>query len=140
MKNTSFHLRIHNVPKIEWNYGQWNDGIIHTYLSQLLGKVPHRCEHSHNNHFMYFNKPHGPRTKKKRNNNQNRKRTVPDNWNPPTELLYLPFDDFMEKAKDEENWSTESQHWYYRLIGCGNDGQCVLSCNTFVNVLFVMSH
>ena len=95
--------------------------------SQLLGKVPHRCDHSHNNHFTHFNKPHEPRTKKKRNNNQNRKRMVPDNWKPPTELLHLPFDDFMEKAKDEENWSTESQHWYYCLMRGGNDGDCVLS-------------
>ena len=53
---------IRNDPSVLRTVERWNHP---HYLSQLLGKVPHRCEHSHNNHFMYFNKPHEPRTKKK---------------------------------------------------------------------------
>lgn len=115
---------IRNDPSVLRTVERWNHP---HYLSQLLGKVPHRCEHSQNNHFMYFNKPRPPSRKKKTN-----QKNVPEDWKPPTELLHLSFDEFMEKANDEGNWSTKSQHWYYRLIGCGNDGQCDFNSSEYL--------
>lgn len=90
------------------------------YMNQLMGDVPHRCEYSHNNHFMYFNNPNNKRGKQ----NKRKKKNVPENWSPPTELIHIAFQEWLTKANTPTFWTTDAQHWYYRLIGCGGEGQC----------------
>lgn len=107
---------VNNDIKMMRTVERWNHP---GYLRQLMGKVPHRCEYSQNNHFMYFNNPNGGK-KKRRKRNKN----VPVGWSPPTELIHIPFEEWYSKANTPQFWSTDAQHWYYRLIGCGSDGRC----------------
>jgi len=105
---------VRNDPAVMRTSERWNQP---GYMEKLLGDQPHRTEYSPNNHFMYWQKP-----KKK----MRKKGLVPEDWTPPTEMMRMPFAEWLEhaNAKDESLLGPDMEHWYYRLIGCGEQGDC----------------
>ena len=106
---------VQNDPNVMRTVERWNQP---DYLRKLLGeKTKYRTEFSHNNHFMYWNRP-GKR--------QRMKGQVPEDWKPPTEMTRMTFPHWLEHANvtDEELLQPEKDHWYFRLIGCGEMGDC----------------
>ena len=105
-----------NDPAVLKTAERWNAP---GYMERLLGDVPHRCEYSENNHFMYFT-PGG--TGKHRN------QKVPEGWTEPTKLMRLTYREWLKHANVSEAFLGPDQpHWYFRLIGCGlmgNEGTC----------------
>jgi len=88
------------------------------YLHELLGeKTKYRTEFSHDNHFMYWNQP-----KKK----ARKEGLVPEDWSPPTEMTRMPYKEWLKHANitNIENVEADEDHWYFRLIGCGEMGSC----------------
>mmetsp|Transcript_17015 Transcript_17015/g.24717 ORF Transcript_17015/g.24717 Transcript_17015/m.24717 type:complete len:499 (+) Transcript_17015:1-1497(+) len=86
------------------------------YMEKLLGeKTRYRTEYSEDNHFMYWTKP------KKKNRDM-----VPENWSPPTDMMRMPFKKWLDHANvtDESLLGPDREHWYFRLIGCGEMGRC----------------
>ena len=84
------------------------------YMDDLLGKVKHRTEFSPNNHFMYWNRPDP--------------KHVATNWTAPTKMLRMPYQEWLSHANvtDESQLTSHMDHWYFRLIGCGemDHGKC----------------
>jgi len=106
---------IHNDPAVIRTVERWNQP---NYLRKLLGpRTRYRTEFSHNNHFMYWSKP----GKRQRKNGD-----VPPDWKPPTEMQRTTFDQWLGHANvtDEELLQPDRDHWYFRLIGCGEMGDC----------------
>ena len=105
---------VQNDPKVMRTVERWNQP---DYLQKLLGNIHHRTEFSHNNHFMYWQKP-------SRRNIE--KGIVPEDWKPPTKMIRMPFDEWLRHANvtDERLLDPDHDHWYYRLIGCGEMGDC----------------
>ncbi len=105
---------IRNDPVVSRTTERWNQP---EYMEQLLGKIPHRTEYSPNNHFMYWNNP-----KKK----AKRRGLVPRDWKPPTKMMRMPYEEWLEHAtvEDDSLLGPDMEHWYYRLIGCGYQGNC----------------
>ncbi len=105
---------IRNDPVVSRTVERWNQP---KYMEKLMGKIPHRTEYSPNNHFMYWQKP----KKKARRNG-----LVPRDWEPPTEMLRMPYSEWLEHAtvEDDSLLGPDMEHWYYRLIGCGAEGKC----------------
>jgi hypothetical protein len=86
------------------------------YMQKLLGKrTRYRTEYSPNNHFMYWMKP---RKKDIRDN------VVPEDWKPPTEMLRMPYSEWFQHANvSDDQLGPDTEHWYFRLIGCGEMGR-----------------
>ncbi len=106
---------VYNDPAVLRTVERWNQPY---YLNKLLGsRTRYRTEYSHNNHFMYWSKP----GKKQRKNGD-----VPKDWVPPTEMQRTTFDQWLQHANvtDEELLQPNVDHWYFRLIGCGEMGDC----------------
>jgi hypothetical protein len=88
------------------------------YITKMVGeRTRYRTEFSHDNHFMYWQRP----GKKARQHGD-----VPEDWKPPTEMKRMPFPQWLEHANitDEELLQPDMDHWYFRLIGCGEMGEC----------------
>ena len=114
---------VQNDPKVMRTAERWNQP---NYLMDLLGDTTHyRTEFSPNNHFMYWNKP----GKKQRQNGN-----VPENWKPPTKMGRMKFPKWLEHANvtDEELLQPDHEHWYFRLIGCGEMGDCDKDSSEFL--------
>jgi hypothetical protein len=115
-------------PSVHQTVERWNDD---GYMDKLMGEVPHRCEFSPNNHFMYWVPPHIHRDikpppgmsllrpKKKHFHNVE----TPSNWTQPTEMLRMKYKDWLKHANvSDDKLGPDMPHWYYRLIGCGEMG------------------
>jgi len=99
------------------------------YMRRLLGPVPHRTEYSPDNHFMYWMSPNANKKKGKKNRNNKNPRKVPirqpEGWTPPTKMIRMPYDEWLEHANvTDDMLGPDNPHWYYRLIGCGEMGKC----------------
>lgn len=106
---------VQNDPAVMRTVERWNQP---GYIRSLLGeRTRYRTEFSHNNHFMYWNKPN----KRARANGK-----VPEDWRPPTKMSRMTYPDWLEHANvtDEELLRPNKDHWYFRLIGCGEMGSC----------------
>jgi hypothetical protein len=105
---------VQNDPQVLRTVERWNQP---AYLQELLGKTKYRTEFSHDNHFMYWQKP----TKKMKE-----KGRVPEDWEPPTHMTRMKFESWLEHANvtDKALLQPNRDHWYYRLIGCGEMGDC----------------
>ena len=112
-------------PEVAWTAERWNAP---TYMERLMNDVPHRCEYSINNHFMYWNKPEKDanslrRQRKVRKFGMGMHITKPDNWTQPTEMMRMRYDDWIQHANvTDDLLGPDQPHWYYRLIGCGDMG------------------
>lgn len=126
-----------NDPEVARTVERWNQP---GYMDDLLKGVKHRTEYSHNNHFMYHLPPKNKKGQKKRGRMFDK---TPDNYVPPTEMMRMPYKDWLEHAnvtagneggkshKDDDEKDVEEDdvvgpdkdHWYFRLIGCGLTGQ-----------------
>eukprot|EP00555_Chaetoceros_dichaeta_P009227 CAMPEP_0198260320 /NCGR_PEP_ID=MMETSP1447-20131203/9326_1 /TAXON_ID=420782 /ORGANISM="Chaetoceros dichaeta, Strain CCMP1751" /LENGTH=334 /DNA_ID=CAMNT_0043947951 /DNA_START=325 /DNA_END=1326 /DNA_ORIENTATION=- len=105
---------VRDDPQVLRTTERWNQP---EYLDKLLGDTLHRTEYSPNNHFMFWNKPN-PRSKRK----------IIEDWKPPTEMLKMPYQEWLSHANitDNSKLGPDMEHWYYRLIGCGTlaNGRC----------------
>jgi len=101
-------------PSVLRTVQRWNHP---DYLREVLNNEPHRAEFSHDNHFMYWQRP---RTRDTRQNLRE------EGWKPPTEMLEMTYDDWLSKANttDRPDYPNEADHWYFRLIGCGMFSNC----------------
>lgn len=100
---------VRNDPKVMRTVERWNQP---KYLDRMLKNKKYRTEYSPNNHFMYW------MAKKKKN--------TPDGWKPPTEMIRMTYKDWLSHANitDESKLGPDMEHWYFRLIGCGEMGNC----------------
>jgi hypothetical protein len=103
-----------NDPEVLRSVERWNQD---SYLNKLIeNDVKHRTEYSHDNHFMYWQKPrvYGNQSKKK----------MLKNWKAPTQMIRMTYGHWLEKANS--TYATQvtpnQDHWYFRLIGCGEMG------------------
>jgi hypothetical protein len=105
---------IRNDPAVMRAVERWNQP---DYLSKLLGDKRYITEYSPNNHFMYWNRPN----KKKLPEGYNL-----EHWKPPTEMMRTTFQEWIGHANvtDETLLGPDHEHWYYRLIGCGESVNC----------------
>ena len=104
-----------NDPEVLRSVERWNQ---EGYLQRLIeNDVQHRTEFSHNNHFMYWQKP--------RYGNKAKKALLKD-WKAPTDMIRMTFGKWLSKANSTyaTNVTPNQDHWYFRLIGCGEMGQC----------------
>lgn len=104
----------YNIPEVDEVVKKWNDV---EYLQQKLGKKWYRSETSKDNHFMYWrNSGIG--------NNLLRNRDGVK-WSPPTDVISLTFEEWLENAVKGQNKSLEDRkHQYFRVstdIGSGNE-------------------
>ena len=94
---------MYNIPKVDEVVKKWNNM---DYLSKTLGKKFYRTESSANNHFMYWrNAPNAfLRTEKGKT------------WKPPTDIVSLQFEQWLELAVKGQNISLEDRnHKYFRV-------------------------
>eukprot|EP00980_Cylindrotheca_fusiformis_P017730 scaffold5570_cov78-Cylindrotheca_fusiformis.AAC.1 len=103
-----------NDPQVQEAVKRWNAP---GYMESMLKGVKHRTEYSKNNHFLYWNAPNPRHNKKQQHPNG-----LPD-WKPPTEMMRMPYLEWLEHANvTEDELGPDKPHWYYRLIGCGETG------------------
>ena len=104
---------VRDDPKVLRTVERWSQ---QGYMQKLLGtSTRYRTEYSPNNHFMYWNKP-------KRTAVQNH--IIEKDWKPPTEMLRMPFSEWLEHANvTDDKLGPNNEHWYFRLIGCGEMGR-----------------
>lgn len=106
---------VRDDPQVLRTTERWNQP---GYLDELLGDVRHRTEYSPSNRFMYWNKPDPRRGGA----------GVGKEWTPPTKMLRMPYQEWLSHANvtDESKLGPRMEHWYYRLIGCGemDHGKC----------------
>jgi len=91
------------------------------YLRKLLPESSRqRAEYSHNNHFMYWNKPK-PHKK-------------PVAFKEPTEYIKMSYPEWLKKANvtDDRLLGVDQDHWYFRLIACGSFQRCRPSGSEFM--------
>ncbi len=107
-----------NDPEVAEAVERWNTP---GFLETMMGNVMHRCEISKNNHFLYWVQP--PRRQMRGG-----KLSVYEtylNWTEPTELTRMKYKDWLKHANVSfEGAGIDKPHWYYRLIGCGEMGDC----------------
>lgn len=119
-----------NDPEVARAVERWNQP---TYMEEMLKGVKHRTEFSKNNHFMYHLPP---KNKKGKNKHGNMFAKTPKDYVPPTEMLRMPYLEWLEHANvtsdnddeaEDDVTGPDKDHWYFRLIGCGltgPDGSC----------------
>jgi hypothetical protein len=113
---------VRNDPAVMRAVERWNQP---DYMLRLLGNKRYRTEYSPNNHFMYWNRPN--------------KRKFPkgydlEKWKPPTEMMRTTFKEWLGHANvtDETLLGPDHEHWYYRLIGCGELENCETNPSEFL--------
>lgn len=114
-----------NDPSVAAAVERWNHP---GYLQSVLGDEAHRTEYSENNHFMYF-VPVGHGNKK---NGRKKHRKIPEGWTEPTKMLRMRYADFLRHANTTEPVGPDDEHWYFRLIGCGTQGDCDKGSSEFL--------
>mmetsp|Transcript_25648 Transcript_25648/g.36176 ORF Transcript_25648/g.36176 Transcript_25648/m.36176 type:complete len:602 (-) Transcript_25648:43-1848(-) len=132
-----------NDPDVLTTVERWNTP---TYMDRMLSNVKYRTEHSINNHFMYWVPPKKKKKGNKhgrqelegppRNNDKNKRDggglhwkpnsiTRPNNWTAPTQMMRMSFQEWLDHANvTDDKLGPDQPHWYFRLIGCGAQGQC----------------
>ena len=112
-----------NDPQVQETVARWS---LPKYMDRLLGTVPHRTEHSESNHFMYYVPQ--PKNIRKRGRRRRNADKIPQDWTAPTKAMRMPYYEWLQHANvTDEHTTPDSEHWYFRLIGCGttgNDGSC----------------
>ena len=93
---------LRNTPVLLQTAERWNRNP--GYLSSLLQDYEEKTEHSHNNHFMYFNVK-SPRLR------------IPDGWKPPMELTELTFDAWQKLASTVTTDEPNQERYYFRVNG-----------------------
>lgn len=122
-------------PEVAATAERWNDP---EYMAKLMNTVPHRTEYSPNNHFMYWMKPNLPTgtLAKKPNHKVHRfgyHVEAPVNWTQPTEMMRMAYDEWLSHANvSDEELGPSKPHWYYRLIGCGEQGKCDMGSSEYL--------
>lgn len=114
---------VQNDPKVMRTVERWNQP---GYMDKLLGeKLRYRTEFSRNNHFMYWNNPSEKAKKSGR---------VPKNWKAPTKMGRMLWPTWVKHANvtDEQLLKPDHEHWYFRLIGCGEMGNCDKDSSEFL--------
>lgn len=131
---------VSNDPAVQETAKRW---MAPGYMERLMGNVKHRTEYSESNHFMYWNagakvrKTQGiPRNAPNRNafegNGHPDGRGVDRDlahWQQPTKMMRMAYDEWLTHANLTEGKSVgpHDPHYYYRLIGCGEQspmGEC----------------
>lgn len=118
-------------PQVAASVERWNAP---GYMEQLMNTVPHRAEYSGSNHFLYWMKPSQPKKQRKREPPPQKKKNkfwgvynveMPANWSEPTKMMRMQYMDWLEHANvTDDKLGPNMPHWYYRLIGCGDMGDC----------------
>jgi hypothetical protein len=94
---------VYNIPEVDNIVEKWNDP---DYLSKLLGKKLYRTEKSKTNHFMYWHNA-GPGFLRS---------NVGKTWTPPTEVISIQFEKWLELAVKGQNKTMEDrEHQYFRV-------------------------
>lgn len=131
---------VSNDPAVQDTAKRW---MAPGYLQRMLGDVQHRTEYSESNHFMYWNAGSQVRRKQgipRRRNDPNvfAGNGHPDgrgvdkdlaHWQQPTKMMRMGFKEWLTHANltDGEAVGIHDPHYYYRLIGCGEEsplGKC----------------
>ena len=93
---------VYNMPEVDDVVKKWNDL---DYLHNKLGHRSYRTETSKDNHFMYW-----------RGGGGNAVGRDGKKWKPPTGLVSLTFEDWMETAVKGQNKTLEDRtHQYFRV-------------------------
>mmetsp|Transcript_34945 Transcript_34945/g.52776 ORF Transcript_34945/g.52776 Transcript_34945/m.52776 type:complete len:298 (-) Transcript_34945:967-1860(-) len=113
---------VRNDPDVVKTTERWN---YPGYIGQLMSDVQHRTEYSPNNHFMYWVAPGvNNKHKKKGKIRGPTGKLVPSDWQPPTKMMRMDYKTWLKHANTtDDNLGPDKEHWYYRLIGCGDLGQ-----------------
>ena len=134
---------VSNDPAVQDTAKRWMSP---GYMEKLLAGVQHRTEFSETSHFMYWNA--GAQVKKA----QNKPRTGPHgpnafqgdghpaadgrgvdkdlaHWQQPTTMMRMSYETWLTHANltEGESVGPHDPHYYYRLIGCGEQspkGKC----------------
>ena len=93
---------LRNTPVLLQTAERWNRNP--GYLSSLFQGYLEKTEHSHNNHFMYYNA-------------KSRRLAVPQGWEPPMELTELTFDAWRELADTVTTDEPDQERYYFRVNG-----------------------
>jgi hypothetical protein len=113
-RNAELPFVVRNDPEVAVTVERWASP---GFLEQLMGGVMHRAEISQSNHFMYWVPGDAKRARKIGNPPPAHE---PPGWSSPTKMIRMTFGDFLEKA--HRPMTHHDQHWYFRLIGCGETG------------------
>ena len=124
---------VSNDPAVQETAKRW---MAPGYMERLMGSVKHRTEYSETNHFMYWNA--GSQVRKKQGLSKTKSHQTnayegdghPDgrgvdkdlaHWQQPTKMLRMPYKEWLTHANltEGESVGTHDPHYYYRLIGCG---------------------
>ena len=130
---------VSNDPAVQETAKRW---MAPGYMDRLMGDVRHRTEYSESNHFMYWNAGAKVRRKQhigiKRGGNAFAGDGHPDgrgvekdlaHWQQPTKMMRMAYKEWLTHANltEGESVGPHDPHWYYRLIGCGEqspEGKC----------------
>lgn len=129
-RNQELPFVVRGDPRVAAAAERWNAP---GYMEQMMNSVPHRAEYSSSNHFLYWMTPPHPPKKRKHGKNPSRKKKlsggykvdIPANWSQPTKMLRMEYVDWLGHANvTDDQLGPDKPHWYYRLIGCGDMGNC----------------
>ena len=144
--NKAMHYRdqelpfvVRGDPQVAAAVERWNAP---GYMEQLMNTVPHRAEYSGSNHFLYWMKPSQPKKPRKHEKPPQKKKNKfwsgynvekPANWSEPTKLLRMEYMDWLAHANvTDDKLGPNMPHWYYRLIGCGDMGDCDVGSSEYL--------
>jgi hypothetical protein len=111
-----------NDPQVAAAAERWNQP---NYMERLLGDVLHRTEYSENSHFMYYipiSKKAAAKAKQRNALRNGHGPNIPKDWKEPTKLLRMSYAEWLSHANTTRPVQPDEEHWYYRLIGCGEEG------------------
>ena len=132
-----------NDPAVQETAKRW---MAPGYMDRLmgLGDTLHRTEYSETSHFMYWNAGSQVKRQQHMSKQQAHKPNAflgdghPDgrgvdkdlaHWQQPTKMMRMPYNEWIQHANSTEGQHVGSRdaHYYYRLIGCGEEspeGKC----------------
>ncbi|CAN0158461.1 unnamed protein product, partial [Discosporangium mesarthrocarpum] len=85
---------MYNIPTLDQAVSEWSDPIM---LSDRLGGEEHHMYVSSTSHFLYYNG----------------NRETPAGWEPPTQKKPITFDDWLDRAIEED--SNRGEKYYFRV-------------------------
>lgn len=99
LRQAEVPFKVYNVPEFMEVGNKWTTN----YLKKIFKKEGRRTtvEKSKNNHFMFWT--------------QKRKARTMSDWKPPTEMVSMSFEQWLDKAKeaDRDKWEAEREHFYF---------------------------
>lgn len=125
---------VENDPSVARTVERWHQP---GYMENMLAGIKHRTEYNTNNHFLFQMPPGGASgmrglskaTQDKLNNledNHGRKAHLQNEEMIPKSIR-MSYKTWLQHANASKAVSSNEEHWYYRLIGCGYmapDGSC----------------